>query len=249
MDGVFDERILAPETTDQFLWILIVAAFGAFFAAFGIGANDVANAFATSVGAKALTIKQAVVLAGIFEFLGAVFLGSHVTKTIRKGIADVSSHSFPCVITSTGLLLVEKDRYMLRVETQALVSGPQQATDGNSAASSCSACVPLEAVEALSGDTYSFRWGGMGSAPLTCAPSYSDRKCTRQKVEVRGYGHVASRAGNGLFGSHCPPYPRGSKHSSALLHTACHLLRGCIVRSNEVTVPKLKKCGGTYIHR
>ena len=90
MDGVFDERILVPETTDQFLWILIVAAFGAFFAAFGIGANDVANAFATSVGAKALTIKQAVVLVGIFEFLGAVLLGSHVTKTIRKGIADVS---------------------------------------------------------------------------------------------------------------------------------------------------------------
>ena len=91
MDGVFEERILAPETTDQWLWILIVAAFGAFFAAFGIGANDVANAFATSVGAKALTIKQAVLLAAVFEFLGAVFLGSHVTKTIRKGIADVSA--------------------------------------------------------------------------------------------------------------------------------------------------------------
>lgn len=90
MDGVFDERILVPETTNAFLWILIVGAFGAFFAAFGIGANDVANAFATSVGAKALTIKQAVVLAGIFEFLVAVLLGSHVTKTIRKGIADVS---------------------------------------------------------------------------------------------------------------------------------------------------------------
>jgi len=99
MDGVYDERILAPETTDQFLWILVVAAFGAFFAAFGIGANDVANAFATSVGAKALTLRQAVVLAGIFEFAGAVFLGSHVTKTIRKGIADVSSSRLlPCLI-------------------------------------------------------------------------------------------------------------------------------------------------------
>lgn len=87
----FDERILIPEDTDQWLWIVIVGAFGAFFAAFGIGANDVANAYATSVGAKALTIKQAVILAGIFEFLGAVFLGSHVAKTIRKGIAYVSA--------------------------------------------------------------------------------------------------------------------------------------------------------------
>ena len=85
-----DKRILAPETTDAFLWIVIVGAFGAFFAAFGIGANDLANAFATSVGAKALTVKQVVVLAAVFEFLGAVFLGSHVTKTIHTGIADVS---------------------------------------------------------------------------------------------------------------------------------------------------------------
>ncbi|CAM9643878.1 unnamed protein product [Ectocarpus sp. 6 AP-2014] len=126
MDGVFDERILAPETTDQFLWILIVAAFGAFFAAFGIGANDVANAFATSVGAKALTIKQAVVLAGIFEFLGAVFLGSHVTKTIRKGIAEIECfednpgilmYGNMCVVYTTGIWLLLASFFELPVST------------------------------------------------------------------------------------------------------------------------------------
>ncbi|CAN0424093.1 unnamed protein product [Pylaiella littoralis] len=126
MDGVYDERILAPEATDQFLWILIVAAFGAFFAAFGIGANDVANAFATSVGAKALTIKQAVVLAGIFEFLGAVFLGSHVTKTIRKGIADIECfednpgilmYGNMCVVYTTGIWLLLASFLELPVST------------------------------------------------------------------------------------------------------------------------------------
>ena len=69
---------------------MVLGAITAFMAAFGIGANDVANAFATSVGSKALTVKQACALAVIFEFLGATFLGGAVVKTIRKGIADVS---------------------------------------------------------------------------------------------------------------------------------------------------------------
>lgn len=79
-----------PGTYDleSYTWIVVLGGILSVAAAFGIGANDVANAYATSVGSGALSIKSAVILAGIFEFLGATFLGSHVSDTIRKKIAD-----------------------------------------------------------------------------------------------------------------------------------------------------------------
>ena len=85
---------------DQGVVYIVLAALFGLFMAWGIGANDVANAMATSVGSKALTIRQAIVVAAIFEFLGAVLAGGEVTDTVRKGIVDTE------LLTNTPELLV-----------------------------------------------------------------------------------------------------------------------------------------------
>ncbi|MGJ7458585.1 inorganic phosphate transporter [Halomonas sp. RA08-2] len=69
------------------IFIILACLFG-FFMAWGVGANDVANAMGTSVGSRAITIKQAIIIAVIFEFLGAWLAGGEVTSTIRGGIVD-----------------------------------------------------------------------------------------------------------------------------------------------------------------
>jgi PiT family inorganic phosphate transporter len=74
------------------LLLLLACLFG-FFMAWGVGANDVANAMGTSVGSKALTIKQAIMIAMVFEFAGAYLAGGEVTETIKNGIVDAEAIS------------------------------------------------------------------------------------------------------------------------------------------------------------
>ncbi len=73
-------------------YIALACVFGLFMA-WGVGANDVANAMSTSVGSRAVTIRQAIIIAAIFEFAGAYLAGGEVTATIRKGIIDAETFS------------------------------------------------------------------------------------------------------------------------------------------------------------
>ena len=73
------------------VWLMALAIIFGLYMTWGIGANDVANAMGTSVGSGAITVKQAIVIAAIFEFAGAFIAGGNVTATIRKGIIDPSS--------------------------------------------------------------------------------------------------------------------------------------------------------------
>ena len=72
------------------VFLVMAIIFGGYMA-WGIGANDVANAMGTPVGSGAITVKQAIIIAAIFEFAGAFIAGGQVTKTIRKGIIDPST--------------------------------------------------------------------------------------------------------------------------------------------------------------
>jgi len=123
-----------PFQATQFYYFLTRFPASTSFLAFSFrsGANDVANAFATTVGAKALTLKQVVVVAAFFEFLGAVLLGSGVTDTIRKGIADVNYYTYQpeslmygmvCALLAAGLWLALATFLELPVSTTHTIIG------------------------------------------------------------------------------------------------------------------------------
>lgn len=77
----------------DFLWLLVLGFIIAFILAFSVGANDVANSFGTAVGSGVVTLRQACVLATVFETVGAMLLGAKVSETIRSGIIDVQMYN------------------------------------------------------------------------------------------------------------------------------------------------------------
>uniref|UniRef100_A0A8C9VSK6 Phosphate transporter n=1 Tax=Scleropages formosus TaxID=113540 RepID=A0A8C9VSK6_SCLFO len=80
--------LVGDSSLSEYLWLLVVGFLIAFVLAFSVGANDVANSFGTAVGSGVLSLRQACVLATVFETLGSVLLGAKVSETIRKGIID-----------------------------------------------------------------------------------------------------------------------------------------------------------------
>ncbi|PRW33685.1 2,3-bisphosphoglycerate-independent phosphoglycerate mutase isoform B [Chlorella sorokiniana] len=118
--------------SNEFTWVFVCSIFLALFVAYGIGANDVANAFGSSVGAKALTMKQAIVVAAICEFGGAVLLGAGVTSTIRSNIAnlndyknkpDLYMYGMLCALLATGIWLIVASYFELPVSTTHSIVG------------------------------------------------------------------------------------------------------------------------------
>lgn len=84
---------LTPKPLEDYLWLLIVGFIIAFVLAFSVGANDVANSFGTAVGSGVVTLRQACILATVFETVGSVLLGAKVSETIRNGIIDVQMYN------------------------------------------------------------------------------------------------------------------------------------------------------------
>ncbi|CEH14039.1 Na /Pi symporter [Ceraceosorus bombacis] len=116
----------------EYDYLFAFAMIAAFIDAFGIGANDVANSFATSVSSRSLTFRQAMIAAAICEFLGAVLVGARVTATVRSGIINISLFqnqadtvllAFTCVCIGSATWLTFATQHQMPVSTTHTVIG------------------------------------------------------------------------------------------------------------------------------
>lgn len=95
-----------PASPNKMLITLVAVALLAFYVAWNLGANDVANAMGTSVGSKAVTLKQALIIAGVLEFTGAVLFGHEVTETLATKIANPALFAATPQIFVVGMVTV-----------------------------------------------------------------------------------------------------------------------------------------------
>eukprot|EP00775_Hariotina_reticulata_P006951 gene6951-7167_t len=116
----------------EIYWIVVVGGIVAWFMAYGIGANDVANAFATSVGSRTLKLKWAIAIAVVMETMGAIFLGGSVSSTISGGVADpktfqytpdIFAYGMLCALTAAAIWLIFATYQELPVSTTHSIVG------------------------------------------------------------------------------------------------------------------------------
>ncbi|KAK0529088.1 Na+/Pi symporter [Tilletia horrida] len=116
----------------EYTYLFVISLFAAATDAWGIGANDVANSWATSVSSRSVTFKQAMCLAAVLEFLGAVLVGARVSGTIKSGVIDIAVFSqdagvmmlaFTCVCIGSCTWLTIATRHAMPVSTTHTVVG------------------------------------------------------------------------------------------------------------------------------
>eukprot|EP00914_Ancora_sagittata_P009125 GHVO01017587.1.p1 GENE.GHVO01017587.1~~GHVO01017587.1.p1 ORF type:complete len:571 (+),score=50.07 GHVO01017587.1:3-1715(+) len=117
---------------DGYVWIVAIGGIACFFVGFGIGANDVANNFGTSVGAGSISLLSAMLIAAVFELIGSVGFGASVTSTVKSKIVDPDAYSQMvdvlmygnlCALLTSGFWLIYASKYGLPVSTTHTIVG------------------------------------------------------------------------------------------------------------------------------